>query len=226
LGSRAGASAAQVERRGCERTFCGAPHAAWTRERARPGSNSMSEWMVSRLLATILAMLLATLGCSTTSASSHTGIAPAKVSPTGTTGSEISDALGSCRLQEGGRLPDPGCSPGALNPDITPDPALLGRTICKPGWTASVRPKDSDVLKQKVLLRYGIAPTRLNLARYEMDIASLSRSAGRLTTWPTSGQSPGRLTASMRMASPRRGAEPSPRTGSRTGPEPPSAMGG
>src|SRR5438552_1703727 len=60
----------------------------------------------------------------------------------GRAGSGMSGALGSCRLQEGGRLPDPACSPGAVNPDITPDPALLGRTICKWGWTASVRPKD------------------------------------------------------------------------------------
>jgi hypothetical protein len=129
----------------------------------------MSGWLVPPLFAATLAMVLASSACSSTSASSRTGIAPAKASPTGATGSEISGVLGSCRLQEGGRLPDPACSPGGLNPDITPDPALLSRTICKRGWIASVRPKNSDVLKHQVLLRYGISPTRLNLARYAMD---------------------------------------------------------
>ena len=149
---------------------CGANRAqGGLRSRAWRGSSSMSEWLVSRLFATTLAMVLATAACSSTSVSSSAGNASTKASPTGGTGSGINGALRSCRLQEGGRLPDPACSPGGLNPDITPDPALLGRTICKRGWTASVRPKDSDVLKQQVLLRYGIPPTRLNLARYEMD---------------------------------------------------------
>jgi hypothetical protein len=37
-----------------------------------------------------------------------------------------------------GALPDPACTPGALNPDVTP--ATIGATICMSGWTATVRP--------------------------------------------------------------------------------------
>jgi hypothetical protein len=35
-------------------------------------------------------------------------------------------------------LPDPACTPGALNPDVTQ--ASIGSTICVSGWTATIRP--------------------------------------------------------------------------------------
>lgn len=35
-------------------------------------------------------------------------------------------------------LPDPGITPGVLNPAISP--SVFNATICKPGWTATVRP--------------------------------------------------------------------------------------
>ncbi|MGW4529241.1 hypothetical protein [Amycolatopsis sp. NPDC004378] len=36
-------------------------------------------------------------------------------------------------------LPDPACTPGALNPDVTQ--ASIGSTICVSGWTATIRPR-------------------------------------------------------------------------------------
>jgi hypothetical protein len=39
---------------------------------------------------------------------------------------------------DGSPLPDPLCTPGATNPDVTPD--TLYSTICKQGYSASIRP--------------------------------------------------------------------------------------
>jgi hypothetical protein len=43
--------------------------------------------------------------------------------------------------------PDPRCTPGALNPAVTQ--AELGRTICRAGWTATVRPPESITETEK-----------------------------------------------------------------------------
>jgi hypothetical protein len=50
-------------------------------------------------------------------------------------------AAGSCHYRtavDGQVLPDPACTPGATNPKVTP--ATLGSTICRPGYTKSIRP--------------------------------------------------------------------------------------
>jgi hypothetical protein len=43
--------------------------------------------------------------------------------------------------------PDPHCTPGALNPAVTQ--ADIGRTICRAGWTATVRPQESITEPEK-----------------------------------------------------------------------------
>jgi hypothetical protein len=50
------------------------------------------------------------------------------------------DPPGSCRYRyrEGKPLPDPRCTPGALNPRVTP--ATLARTICRSGYSSQIRP--------------------------------------------------------------------------------------
>lgn len=72
----------------------------------------------------------------------------------------------SCRYN--GALPDssPGCTPGALNPDVTQD--TIAQTICVSGWTATVRPPTSytDSLKRQQMAAYGAAGTP---ADYEED---------------------------------------------------------
>jgi hypothetical protein len=47
---------------------------------------------------------------------------------------------GSCHLRtDGGQpLPDPSCTPGALNPKVTQ--ATLRSTICRSGYTSDMRP--------------------------------------------------------------------------------------
>src|ERR1700757_1318200 len=60
-------------------------------------------------------------------------------------------APGSCHYRvaaNGDLLPDPACTPGATNPKVTPD--TLDNTICRTGYTKSIRPskKITEVEKQ------------------------------------------------------------------------------
>lgn len=55
-----------------------------------------------------------------------------------------------------GELPDPQCTPGIVNPNVTQ--ANIGSTICKSGWTATIRPPVSytEPLKLKSMRAYGV----------------------------------------------------------------------
>ena len=64
-------------------------------------------------------------------------------------------------------LPDPVCTPGAYNPDVTQ--TSIGSTICVSGWTATVRPPTSytNALKAQGIADYGYSDT--NMSDYEED---------------------------------------------------------
>ena len=64
-------------------------------------------------------------------------------------------------------LPDPGLTPGALNPAVTE--STIDTTICVRGWTRSVRPpaKYTEALKRRQIREYGYADRRLR--SYEED---------------------------------------------------------
>ncbi|MEY9967992.1 hypothetical protein ABIA33_006072 [Streptacidiphilus sp. MAP12-16] len=64
-------------------------------------------------------------------------------------------------------LPDPNCTPGATNPDVTQD--TIDSTICVSGWTATVRPPTSytNPLKIEQIAEYGYADT--SPSSYEED---------------------------------------------------------
>lgn len=64
-------------------------------------------------------------------------------------------------------LPDPKCTPGAINPDVRQD--TIGQTICKSGWTSTIRPPASytDKLKIQQIKQYGYSDT--NPHDYEED---------------------------------------------------------
>jgi hypothetical protein len=63
---------------------------------------------------------------------------------------EAQPAAGSChyRTEGGAWLPDPSCTPGAVNPQVTQ--ATIATTICQSGWTATVRPPASVTGPEKV----------------------------------------------------------------------------
>lgn len=64
-------------------------------------------------------------------------------------------------------LPNPTLTPGAVNPMVTQD--NVGQTICRPGWTRTVRPpaRYTSALKRRQIRQYGYPDRRLRL--YEED---------------------------------------------------------
>lgn len=55
-----------------------------------------------------------------------------------------------------GGLPDPRCTPGATDPDVTQ--ADISSTICVPGWSARQRPPESvtEPIKRAQMRAYGL----------------------------------------------------------------------
>jgi hypothetical protein len=99
----------------------------------------------------------------------------ARVSPSGLVYSSASAAVvqrqppsGSCHAAGAGlyERPDPRCTPGALNPDVTQ--GTIDATICRSGWTSTVRPRVSVTEPEKLasLSAYGV---RVSASRYEYD---------------------------------------------------------
>src|SRR5450759_4778216 len=70
-----------------------------------------------------------------------------------------SGALCHPRAVPGGVLPDAACTPGTANPDVTQ--ATIGSTICRAGYTATIRPPASytDALKRQQIVAYGYPDT-------------------------------------------------------------------
>jgi hypothetical protein len=60
-----------------------------------------------------------------------------------------------CQARDGNQLPDPVCTPGATNPAVTQ--ADISTTICKPGWTATIRPSTAitNKIKKEAIAAYG-----------------------------------------------------------------------
>ncbi|MDH6577424.1 hypothetical protein [Kitasatospora sp. MAP5-34] len=111
-----------------------------------------------RIAVTTTALALAT-GCFVTG-TAHAAVLPAG-SPLSAAG-----AAGSCS-QAYLPLPDPACTPGAVNPSVTQ--STINSTICVSGWTGTVRPPTSYTNKLKVqqIIAYGYSDT--NPSDYEED---------------------------------------------------------
>ena len=102
-------------------------------------------------------------------------------------------ASGSCHSIGTGlsSRPDPHCTPGALNPQVTQ--ATISNTICKSGWTATVRPRESitEPEKQASMAAYGDTGP---ISSYEYDhfvpleLGGASNDPRNL--WPEPGASP------------------------------------
>lgn len=63
-----------------------------------------------------------------------------------------SRTLTSCRFRDGGQLPDPACTPGAIDPAVTQ--RNIRSTICRAGYTATVRPPESQTEHAKFDVAY------------------------------------------------------------------------
>jgi hypothetical protein len=77
-------------------------------------------------------------------------------------------APGSCQARGAGLFarPDPRCTPGALNPDVTQ--ATISRTICRRGWTKTVRPPESVTAPEKLASMRSYADGK-DTSRFEYD---------------------------------------------------------
>jgi hypothetical protein len=94
-----------------------------------------------------------------------------------------------CRLR--GALPDPACTPGVADPAVTQD--NLGTTICRSGYTSTVRPPVSytERLKREGMLAYGFTDS---IADHEEDHLIALELGGSpddpRNLWPEPGRSP------------------------------------
>jgi hypothetical protein len=87
------------------------------------------------------------------------------VLPAATSSAETSNTISKCHIN--GVLPDTDCTPGVVDPKVTQD--NLFQTICKKGYTKTVRPPVSytNKLKGQQIKDYGYADK--NLKDYEED---------------------------------------------------------
>ena len=102
-------------------------------------------------------------------------------------------AAGSCHAIGSGvySRPDHHCTPGALNPRVTQ--ATIGRTICRPGWTSTVRPPESITEQEKLASMAAYGETR-SASHYEYDHFVPLELGGatndRRNLWPEPGATP------------------------------------
>jgi hypothetical protein len=103
----------------------------------------------AHVAATALAALLAAFVAACANAPAISTTTPSPTVTAGTT-------AGSCHAREAAPyvLPDPACTPGATNPEVLQ--ASIGSTICRRGWTRTVRPPESytEELKRQQMRDY------------------------------------------------------------------------
>jgi hypothetical protein len=130
--------------------------------------------------------LVALLATSVAACASAPAISTATPSPAAST-------AGSCHARGSAPyvLPDPACTPGATNPEVSQ--ATIGSTICRRGWTRTVRPPEShtEFLKRQQAQAYGWTGP---LSQYEEDhLAPLELGGAPMdprNLWPEPGASP------------------------------------
>jgi hypothetical protein len=118
--------------------------------------------------ATVLLLLsILLVGCQFGSAANTGASGPAAAVPAGALATDDSNApmpaANTCTIQQknGNYLPDPKCTPGAVNPAVTQ--ATIGSTICRSGWTATIRPPSAVTGRMKKLsdTSYGLATSEV-----------------------------------------------------------------
>lgn len=91
-----------------------------------------------------------------------------------------------------GKLPDPVCTPGSVNPAVTQ--ATIKQTICKVGWTATVRPPASDTgpIKVTAMRSYGEAAASSGTTEFDHLVPlELGGSDDVTNLWPEPSDLPG-----------------------------------
>jgi hypothetical protein len=60
--------------------------------------------------------------------------------------------ISNCHFRDSGQLPDARCTPGSVDPAVSQK--TIKSTICKTGWTATVRPPESQTEHAKFYVAY------------------------------------------------------------------------
>lgn len=97
---------------------------------------------------------------------------------------------GHCSYRDHGRLPDPRCTPGSIDPAVTQ--ADIRSTVCKKGWTTTVRPPESQTERFKYRVAYQAYGTPSS-ERTELDHLvplELGGSNDATNLWPESPPTP------------------------------------
>jgi hypothetical protein len=97
---------------------------------------------------------------------------------------------GHCSYRDHGQLPDPRCTPGSIDPAVTQSD--LRSTICKKGWTATVRPPEAQTERFKYDVAYPAYGTPQS-ERTELDHLvplELGGSNDATNLWPESPPTP------------------------------------
>ncbi|MBC7707805.1 hypothetical protein H7Y63_01120 [Polaromonas sp.] len=90
-----------------------------------------------------------------------------------------------------GLLPDPVCTPGSIDPTVTDE--NVSTTICKSGYTATIRPSSSytNKLKRQQMIEYGFTDSLSNHEEDHLISLQLGGAAADPTNlWPQPDASP------------------------------------
>jgi hypothetical protein len=123
---------------------------------AHPRVPHRTHWRA--LLVVLVALMAAACGPANTSrpetTTSNPSPPPSSSAPSNPTGPLLPAG---CAYRAGGELPDSRCTPGTVDPRVTPE--SIHQTICKPGYTATVRSPVgyTNPLKRDLLAAYGRA---------------------------------------------------------------------
>ena len=94
---------------------------------------------------------------------------------------------------EGPELPAHVCTPGALRSDV--DPAHLELTVCKPGWSQSIRPPTTETnrMKTAAMLAYGVPEALRPVTELDHEIPEWAGGASdEANLWPEVSDEPGK----------------------------------
>jgi hypothetical protein len=97
---------------------------------------------------------------------------------------------GHCAYRDHDQLPDPRCTPGSVDPSITQ--ATIGSTICRSGYTKTVRPPEQQTERFKFDVAYPAYGTPTSEATELDHLVSLELGGSNDATnlWPESPPSP------------------------------------
>jgi hypothetical protein len=139
-----------------------------------------------KLRAPLAAAVLLLTACSAASAAASPGLKKVH-DPRHVTGT----ITGHCAYRDHGQLPDPRCTPGSIDPAVTQ--ADIHSTICKSGYTRTVRPPEGQTERFKKYVAfpaYGLSWPRESELDHEVPL-ELGGSNDATNLWPEVGKPSG-----------------------------------